>query len=145
MRSTPRSLRSLRSLLVISTMALAGCANPFMDNYVGGRQELEGTPVRVFKEIKSTRLGVSKFSKKMEIGQLPGDDEALATAEEVGASAYWWRYAPTFSASDESARMGAGDGMVGSTPAFGPALGEKAFKWYDFEAVFYANPPVKKP
>jgi hypothetical protein len=108
-------------------MALAGCANPFMDNYVGGRQELEGTPVRVFKEIKST------------------DDEALATAEEVGASAYWWRYAPTFSASDESARMGAGDGMVGSTPAFGPALGEKAFKWYDFEAVFYANLPVEKP
>ncbi len=143
MRSIPN--RSLRTLLAVSAVILAGCANPFMENYVGSRQESDGTPVRVQAEIESVRLGVSRFTKKIEAGQLPGDKEAMAAAEEVGAKAYWWRYAPTFSSANESARMGAGNGRVGSTPAFGPALGEKAVKWYEFEAVFYANLPVKKP
>ena len=143
MRST--TTRNLRPLLALSIMMLAGCVNPFTENYVGSRQELEGTPVRVQKKIKSVRLGVSKFTKKIEAGQLPSDDDALATAEEVGASAYWWRYAPTYSSANESARMGAGNGKVGSTPTFGPALGEKAIKWYEFEAIFYANLPIEKP
>jgi hypothetical protein len=143
MRST--TTRNLRPLLALSIMMLAGCVNPFTENYVGSRQELEGTPVRVQKKIKSVRLGVSKFTKKIEAGQLPSDDDALATAEEVGASAYWWRYAPAYSSANESARMGAGNGKVGSTPTFGPVLGEKAVKWYEFEAIFYANLPVEKP
>jgi hypothetical protein len=143
MRST--TTRSVRALLAISVMILAGCANPFTDNYVGSQQDLTGTPMRVHTEFKSVRLGVSKFTKKIEAGQLPGDKEALATAEEVGAKAYWWRYARAFSSGDESARMGAGSGKVGSSPAFGPALGEHAVKWYEFEAVFYANLPIEKP
>ena len=126
----PKPIQSLRTLLVVSTVLLAGCANPFMENYVGSRQESDDTPVRVQAEIKSVRLGVSRFTKQIDAGQLPGDKEAMAAAEEVGAKAYWWRYAPTFSAANESARMGAGNGKVGSTPAFGPALGEKAIKWY---------------
>ena len=138
----PSSLRPIvRSLLVTGVLALGGCVNPFIENYVGTRQTSTGDPVRIVAKTNAPRLGTSRFSKKMEIGELPGDKEARAAAAEVGAGSYWWRFAPSYSAGNESAKMRAGSGRVGSTESFGPAFGEKTIKWYDFEAVFYAGAP----
>ena len=76
MSSRPRTL--LRSLLATGVLTLAGCVNPFLENYVGSRQSATGDPVRVVAKGNAPRLGTSRFSKKMEIGKLPGDDEARA-------------------------------------------------------------------
>ena len=141
MSSRPRTF--LRSLLATGVLTLAGCVNPFLENYVGSRQSATGDPVRVVAKGNAPRLGTSRFSKKMEIGKLPGDDEARAAAAEVGAKAYWWRFTPSFSGGNESARMRAGNGQVGGVDPFGPALGEKTIKWYDFEAVFYTVEPKR--
>lgn len=131
----------VRSLLATGVLALGGCANPFLENYVGTRRPATTDPVRIVAKADMPRLGTSRFSKQMEIGKLPGDDQARAAAAEVGAKAYWWRFAPSYSAGNESAKMRAGNGRVGSTDPFGPAFTEKTIKWYDFEAVFYANAP----
>lgn len=137
-----RSVSILRPALAIGVLALAGCANPFIENYVGTRQAAKGDPVRIVAKTNAPRLGTSRFSKKMEVGELPGDKEARAAAAEVGAGSYWWRFAPSYSAGNESARIRAGNGRVGSTDPFGPSFGEKTIKWYDFEAVFYADAPA---
>lgn len=138
-----RPVSILRSTLALGVLTLAGCVNPFIENYIGSRQSATTDPVRVVAKANTPRLGTSRFSTKMEIGNLPGDDEARAAAAEVGAEAYWWRFAPSFSAGNESATIGAGSGRVGSTDPFGPSFGEKTIKWYEFEAVFYANAPTR--
>lgn len=141
MSSRPVSI--LRSVLATGVLALAGCANPFIENYVGTRQPATTDPIRVVAKADTPRLGTSRFSKKMEAGNLPGDKEARAAAAEVGAAAYWWRFAPSYSAGNESAMIGAGSGRVGNTDPFGPAFKEKTIKWYEFEAIFYANAPTR--
>ena len=141
MSSRPVSI--LRSVLATGALTLTGCVNPFIENYIGTRQTATEDPIRVVAKADAPRLGTSRFSTKMEIGSLPGDTEARAAAAEVGAGSYWWRFAPSFSAGNESATIGAGSGRVGTTDPFGPAFGEKTIKWYEFEAVFYAGPPAR--
>ena len=131
----------LRSTLAAGVLAMTGCVNPFIENYVGIRRSATEDPIRLDAKADRPRLGTSRFSKQMEAGTLPVDAEARAAASEVGAGAYWWRFAPSFSAANEAARIGGGNGRVGNTDPFGPAFGEKAIKWYEFEAVFYADDP----
>ena len=105
--------------LVLAT--LGGCAsNPFVDNYVGQRRSATGEPVRLLTEKELPRLGTSKFDVDVVAGKLPGDDQALAAAKDVGAAAYWWSSRPKYNAGNAAARQLDRGGRVGQTAAAGP-------------------------
>jgi hypothetical protein len=128
--------------LVLTT--LGGCAsNPFVDHYVGQRRPATGEPVRLLTEKELPRLGTSKFDVDVVAGKLPGDEQALAAAKDVGAAAYWWSSRPKYNAGNAAAEQMERSGRVGQTAAAGTGWNEKALKWYEFEAVFYATTPEK--
>lgn len=134
--------RLSRFALAATALALAGCAsNPFLDHYVGQRLDATDAPTRLLTEQELPRLGTSRFDVDMVAGKVPGDDQALAAAKAVGASAYWWSSRPKFSAGNTAARQMERSGRVGQTSAAGTGWNEKALKWYEFEAVFYAKTP----
>jgi hypothetical protein len=146
--STLRSLFGSRPAATLLTLALpaivslGGCAsNPFVDHYVGQRRDSTETPTRLLTEQELPRLGSCRFDVDVVAGKLPGDAQALAAAEEVGAAAYWWSSRPKYNAGNAVARQLDRGGRVGQTTASGPGWNEKAIKWYEFEAVFYATTP----
>lgn len=121
---------------------LGGCAsNAFLDNYIGTRQASPGTPERLLTEQELPRLGTSRFDVDMVAGKLPGDEQALSAAKEVGAASYWWSSRPLYNAGNTVARQQKSRGRVGGTNASGTSFDEKTLKWYRFEAVFYAKTP----
>lgn len=138
-----RTFRSIRPAAVTAVaIMLAGCAsNPFLDHYVGQRRDGSGTPERLLSEQELPRLGTSRFDVDMVAGKVPGDAQAQAAAAEVGAAAYWWSSRPKYNASNTAARQLETRGRVGGTQSAGAGWNEKAIKWYEFEAVFYAKTP----
>ena len=136
--------KSCFAVVALAT-TLGGCAsNPFLDNYVGTRQESTATPERLLTEQELPRLGTSRFDVDMVAGKVPGDEQALAAAKEVGAASYWWSSRPQYNAGNTVARQQQSRGRVGGTAAYGTGFDEKALKWYRYEAIFYASPSKKK-
>lgn len=137
-----RSNRPALAAAIVLPFLLTGCVtNPFMTNYSGKTQSLEGTPERLLKKDDLRRLGTSRFEVEMTAGTLPGDDQAKAAAREVGARSYWWSSRPKFHGGNDAARAVKSRGRVGQTERGGTAFAEKAIKWYSYEAVFYADAP----
>lgn len=123
-------------------MMLAGCiSNPFKKNYVGATQELEGEPVRLFGKQDLRQLGTAQFEIDKVIGIIPDDDDALAAARAVGAASYWWTNRPKYSGGNVAARQQWKRSRVGTTESAGMPMSEKTIKWYNYEAVFYADRP----
>jgi hypothetical protein len=140
--TVPRPATRIIAALALAT--LGGCAsNPFVDHYVGTRRASTNAPMRLLTETELPRLGTSKFDVDAVAGKLPGDDQALAAAKDVGAAAYWWSSRPKYNAGNVAARQLERGGRVGQTAAAGTGWNEKALKWYEFEAVFYATTPEK--
>ncbi|MAC20331.1 MAG: hypothetical protein CMJ23_11795 [Phycisphaerae bacterium] len=138
--------RGHRTLLLAAVLALpvilGGCvSNPFQKNYTGRTQPLEGTPQRLQKKEALRRLGTSQFDVEITAGMLPDDDTALAVARDVGAKSYWWTSRPKFNARNASAQRVKSRGRIGQTDPSGTGFGEKSIKWFEFEAVFYADLP----
>ena len=139
-RSRPR--RPLLAAAVLLPVLLGGCvSNPFVKNYVGKTQSLEGAPQRLLKKDDLRRLGTSQFDVEMTAGTVPGDDQAMAAARKVGARSYWWSSRPKFHGGNDAARTMKSRGRVGQTERGGTAFAEKSIKWYSYEAVFYADAP----
>jgi type IV pilus biogenesis protein CpaD/CtpE len=140
--TVPRPAARVIAALALAT--LGGCAsNPFVDHYVGTRRASTNAPMRLLTETELPRLGTSKFDVDVVAGKLPGDAQAQAAAEEIGAAAYWWSSRPKYNAANAVAKQLDRGGRVGQTTASGPGWNEKAIKWYEFEAVFYATTPEK--
>jgi len=140
--TVPRPAARVIAALALAT--LGGCAsNPFVDHYVGTRRDATTAPVRLLTEQELPRLGTSSFDVDAVAGTVPGDQQALAAAQEIGAAAYWWSSRPKFNAGNTAARQMQQRGRIGQTAASGTGWDEKAIKWYEFEAVFYATTPEK--
>ena len=138
--TVPRSAARVVAALALAT--LGGCAsNPFVDHYVGRQRDSTEAPVRLLTEQELPRLGTSRFEVDAVAGSVPGDEQARAAAEEVGAAAYWWSSRPKYNAGNAAARQLDRGGRVGQTSAAGPGWDEKAIKWYQFDAIFYAKTP----
>lgn len=144
---TKNHLHARRRNLLLAAMltvpvVLAGCvSNPFQKNYTGRTQPMEGTPQRLTKKESLRRLGTSQFDVEITVGMLPDDDQAMAVARNVGAKSYWWISRPKFSALNASAQRVKSRGRIGQTDPYGTGFGEKSIKWFEFEAVFYADLP----
>lgn len=131
---------------IVLAACLAGCtSNPFMTNYVGVVQPLEGEPVRMTTKQELRRLGSSRFEIDQKAGMRPDDTQALAAAREVGASAYWWTSRPKYHGTNTAEQQQRMRGRVGNTATGGIATGERALKWFAYEAVFYADRPKAGP
>ncbi|MEE2972628.1 MAG: hypothetical protein VX672_05840 [Planctomycetota bacterium] len=137
-----RTARPGLAAALVLPLLLAGCAsNPFVTNYTGSTQPLEGTPERLLKKEDLRRLGSSRFDIEMTAGSVPGDDQAQAAAREIGARSYWWSSRPKFHSGNDAARNMKSRGRIGQTRRGGTAFDEKTIKWYSYEAVFYADAP----
>ena len=123
-------------------MLLGGCANPFVSNYAGRRQTSESTPVRVMQPIEARRLGVSRFDIDSNVMGLPDDAQARAAAEEVGAAAYYWKSTPKFHGGNLSNSFVESNASSGNTKFNTQGYDDKLIRWYEFEAIFYADDPV---
>lgn len=148
MITSKKTRRPRRGLLLAAILPslLAGCAsNPFQANYVGIMQEsdveMEADPIRLITKEDLRRLGTSRFEIDMVIGVIPGDEEAMETAREVGAVAYWWSSRPKYSSGNAAAKQQWKRGRVGTTDPGGMSNDEKTIKWYAYEAIFYADRP----
>ena len=127
--------------LLTAAVVIGGCANPFVTSYDGRRQASESTPVRVFQPLEARRLGISRFDIDANATGLPGDAEARAAAEEVGAAAYYWKSTPKFHAGNVSNRFAEQRASSGNTKFSTQGYDDKLIKWYEFEALFYADLP----
>ena len=122
-------------------MLVAGCANPFIENYNGRRQASELDPVRVRQPIEGRRLGTSRFDIDSNVTGVPGDAQAKAAAIEVGAAAYYWKREPKFNAGNTGSRFTESGASTVGAKFNSRGFNEKMIKWYVFDAIFYADAP----
>ena len=64
-----------------------------------------------------------------------------AAAEEIGAVAYYWKSTPKFHAGNVSNRFAEQRASSGNTKFSTQGYDDKLIKWYEFEALFYADLP----
>ena len=78
----------MRTFLAACTLVgFSGCANPFLENYSGARFSPTAQAVVLMEAPKSqTPIGRSGFIAT----QVVGDNEAIAAAKEIGATAVVW-------------------------------------------------------
>lgn len=122
-------------------MLAGGCSNPFLSSYSGRRQAIDVTPERVQRPIEARRLGTSVFDVDMNAMGVPGDAQAKAAAQEVGAPAYYWKSEPKFHAGNVTNSFVDDSAVIGGTRISAQSYDEKLIKWYTYEAIFYADPP----
>jgi hypothetical protein len=137
-------------LAVCSLAALSGCANPFLENYSGTRfPATEQVMILMEAPEGQSPIGRSAFIAT----QVLGDDEALAAAQEVGATAVVWSKSYLNSTTDLTTRVqpvtsnttttivGDVNAQVTTTQTDYQYIPEtRTNHWWEYKAVFFRMP-----
>ncbi|MBX3354404.1 MAG: hypothetical protein KF724_01745 [Phycisphaeraceae bacterium] len=138
----------IRGALLSVVLAAGGCANPFLNHYQGTRAPRVSTAhVAILPPQNATLLGTSDFL----IETVPGDPEAIAAAEAVGADIVQWDRALLRQETTLHRQSLSGDGFTDGAPGAEatelPVVTEGA--WYRIHARFWrsesrggVNPPA---
>ena len=141
----------MKALLSISSLAaLSSCANPFLENYSGTRfPATEHATLLMEAPEDHSPIGRSEFIAT----QILGDDEAIAAAQEVGATAVVWSKSYLNSTTDLTTRVqpvtsnttttivGDVNAQVTTTQTDYQYIPEtRTNHWWEYKAAFYRMP-----
>ena len=135
---------------VCTLAALSGCANPFLENYSGARFSPTEQAVVLMEDPKDhLPIGRSGFIAS----QVVGDDEAIAAAKEIGATAVVWSKNYLNSTTNFTSRVqpvtsnttttivGDVNAQVTTTQTDYQYIPEtRTNHWWKYEAAFYRMP-----
>ncbi|MDG2423867.1 MAG: hypothetical protein P8M22_07800 [Phycisphaerales bacterium] len=123
-------------------MLLAGCSNPFLVNYDGTRFPKTSTAKRITDvpdDSKFSLIGTSSFSSTA----TPGDNDAIAAAEQVGANMVQWDSAYQGTRTQLELEPIYGPYTSGAAMAEGGSLISVEYpveeRWYRYHARFYRD------
>ena len=141
----------MRTILTACTLAaISGCANPFLENYSGARFSPTTEAVVLMEAPQSqSPMGRSSFITS----QVVGDNEAIAAAKEIGATAVVWSKNYLNSTTNLTTRVqpvtsnttttivGDVNAQVITTQTDYQYIPEtRTNHWWEYEAAFYRMP-----
>jgi hypothetical protein len=136
-------MKVLQSLVLMATGVLVtGCSNLFLAHYDGKQFPRTSTATRVTQtpaESTADLIGMSTFATSLD----PGNDDAIAAAEQVGADMVEWDKSYQGTKTSLELRPIFGPYTSGTSWAEGGTLVDVeqpiSVKWYRYHARFYRS------